>query len=59
MQMSVNAGFPAALNGLFAAKEVFADHNKVADASRNRRRQAGTLSAPDEELVMGVINAWL
>jgi 4-carboxymuconolactone decarboxylase len=25
MQMSVYAGFPAALNGLFAAKEVFAD----------------------------------
>lgn len=26
MQMSVYAGFPAALNGLFAAKEVFAEH---------------------------------
>jgi 4-carboxymuconolactone decarboxylase len=26
MQMSVYAGFPAALNGLFAAKEVFAQH---------------------------------
>jgi len=25
MQMSVYAGFPAALNGLFAAKEVFAE----------------------------------
>lgn len=25
MQMAVYAGFPAALNGLFAAKEVFAD----------------------------------
>lgn len=25
MQMSVYAGFPAALNGLFAAKEVFSD----------------------------------
>jgi len=27
MQMSVYAGFPAALNGLFAAKEVFARHS--------------------------------
>lgn len=26
MQMAVYAGFPAALNGLFAAKEVFAEH---------------------------------
>ncbi|HDX8905795.1 TPA: carboxymuconolactone decarboxylase family protein [Klebsiella michiganensis] len=26
MQMAVYAGFPAALNGLFAAKEVFAAH---------------------------------
>jgi len=26
MQMAVYAGFPAALNGLFAAKEVFATH---------------------------------
>ena len=29
MQMSVYAGFPAALNGLFAAKEVFADQNEA------------------------------
>lgn len=27
MQMAVYAGFPAALNGLFAAKEVFADQS--------------------------------
>jgi 4-carboxymuconolactone decarboxylase len=27
MQMAVYAGFPAALNGLFAAKEVFAEEN--------------------------------
>ena len=26
MQMAVYAGFPAAVNGLFAAKEVFATH---------------------------------
>lgn len=26
MQMAVYAGFPAALNGLFAAREVFAEH---------------------------------
>lgn len=26
MQMAVYAGFPAALNGLFAAKEVFSSH---------------------------------
>jgi 4-carboxymuconolactone decarboxylase len=29
MQMAVYAGFPAALNGLFAAKEVFAERDKV------------------------------
>jgi 4-carboxymuconolactone decarboxylase len=29
MQMAVYAGFPAALNGLFAAKEVFAERGKV------------------------------
>jgi 4-carboxymuconolactone decarboxylase len=28
MQMAVYAGFPAALNGLFAAKEVFAERNR-------------------------------
>jgi len=28
IQMAVYAGFPAALNGLFAAKEVFARHTK-------------------------------
>lgn len=30
MQMAVYAGFPAALNGLFAAKEVFNERNKTA-----------------------------
>ena len=29
MQMAVYAGFPAALNGLFAAKAVFAEHEPV------------------------------
>jgi 4-carboxymuconolactone decarboxylase len=28
IQMAVYAGFPAALNGMFAAKEVFADRDK-------------------------------
>ena len=28
MQMAVYAGFPAALNGLYAAKEVFAERDK-------------------------------
>ena len=27
MQMAVYAGFPAALNGIFAAKDVFADRD--------------------------------
>ncbi|MEZ4527983.1 MAG: carboxymuconolactone decarboxylase family protein [Desulfobacterales bacterium] len=31
MQMAVYAGFPAALNGLFAAKEVFAERRKKKD----------------------------
>ncbi|MCH8617854.1 carboxymuconolactone decarboxylase family protein [Undibacterium sp. TS12] len=30
MQMSLYAGFPAALNGLFAAKEVFAEYQQPA-----------------------------
>ena len=29
MQMAVYAGFPAALNGLFAAKEVFNERQKI------------------------------
>ena len=29
MQMAIYAGFPAALNGLFAAKEVFSERGKV------------------------------
>ena len=29
MQMAVYAGFPAALNGLFAAKEIFAQHRQA------------------------------
>jgi 4-carboxymuconolactone decarboxylase len=33
MQMSVYAGFPAALNGLFAAKEVF----KSLDGEQNQK----------------------
>ena len=32
MQMAVYAGFPAALNGLFAAKEVFADRDLQASS---------------------------
>ena len=31
MQMAVYAGFPAALNGLFAAKEVFAEREQAED----------------------------
>src|SRR5215475_5994483 len=31
MQMAVYAGFPAALNGLAAAKEVFAQHRRLAE----------------------------
>lgn len=31
MQMAVYAGFPAALNGLFAAKEVFAQQDELHD----------------------------
>lgn len=32
MQMAVYAGFPAALNGLFAAREVFAERERTGDA---------------------------
>ncbi|AUG53758.1 4-carboxymuconolactone decarboxylase [Thalassospira marina] len=34
MQIAVYAGFPAALNGLFAAKEVFASHNETKAQSK-------------------------
>ena len=30
LQMALYAGFPAALNGMFAAQEVFAEHDKLA-----------------------------
>ncbi|AMP69727.1 carboxymuconolactone decarboxylase family protein [Ralstonia solanacearum] len=33
LQMALYAGFPAALNGMFAAKAVFADQDAAADAS--------------------------
>jgi len=33
MQMAVYAGFPAALNGLFAAKEVFAARGATAEGA--------------------------
>lgn len=32
MQMAVYAGFPAALNGFFAAREVFAERERTGDA---------------------------
>ncbi len=41
MQMAVYAGFPAALNGLFAAKAVFSE------------RDSGRLNRPDEHLRHG------
>lgn len=37
MQMAVYAGFPAALNGLFAAKEVFAAHTPATPALHEER----------------------
>jgi 4-carboxymuconolactone decarboxylase len=36
LQMAVYAGMPAALNGMFAAKEVFADRGIAAVAEENR-----------------------
>lgn len=36
MQMAVYAGFPAALNGLFAAKEVFAERGQSATIARSQ-----------------------
>lgn len=39
LQMALYAGFPAALNGMFAAKEVFADHDaEDAPAGGSTRR---------------------
>jgi 4-carboxymuconolactone decarboxylase len=37
MQMALYAGFPAALNGMFAAKEVFAEHDRLAQSEANKR----------------------
>ncbi|WP_411900622.1 carboxymuconolactone decarboxylase family protein, partial [Salmonella enterica] len=41
LQMALYAGFPAALNGMFAAKEVFAAHDAegAAAASGSMRRE--------------------
>ena len=36
IQMSVYAGYPAALNGLFAAREVFAQHNTTTASQGGR-----------------------
>ena len=42
IQMAVYAGFPAALNGLFAAKEVFAqNHTSHSNRMAPKRRSAG------------------
>ena len=41
MQMAVYAGFPAALNGLFAAKEVFAERQAGAEGPAGPEREAG------------------
>ena len=43
IQMAVYAGFPAALNGLFAARDVFQEREKIAqpqraNLNRNRRK---------------------
>jgi 4-carboxymuconolactone decarboxylase len=37
MQMAVYAGFPAALNGLFAAKEVFAEHGQSGNSEQSEK----------------------
>jgi 4-carboxymuconolactone decarboxylase len=37
MQMAVYAGFPAALNGLFAAKEVFVERHETKSQHVNNR----------------------
>lgn len=37
MQMALYAGFPAALNGMFAAKEVFAEHDRLAQSETSRQ----------------------
>ena len=38
MQMSVYAGFPAALNGLFVAREVFGKQTKPARSPKQRKK---------------------
>lgn len=40
MQMAVYAGFPAALNGLFAAREVFAEARRQETAGSSPRTEA-------------------
>jgi 4-carboxymuconolactone decarboxylase len=44
LQMALYAGFPAALNGMFAAKEVFADHDAdaTAPAGGSMRRETSS-----------------
>lgn len=38
LQMALYAGFPAALNGMFAAKAVFADQDAAGEAGASMRR---------------------
>ncbi len=38
LQMALYAGFPAALNGMFAAKAVFADQDAAGEAGASTRR---------------------
>jgi 4-carboxymuconolactone decarboxylase len=47
MQMAVYAGFPAALNGLFAAKEVFA-HRDETDVAPGQEHAAADAGLDDE-----------
>ena len=46
MQMAVYAGFPAALNGIFAAKEVFLKRDAAAEAeAKAEKAQRGALAS--------------
>ena len=55
MQMSVYAGFPAALNGLFAAKEVFGEHSAQAPTEVKTQNPESVVRAYFQAFGSGVV----
>jgi 4-carboxymuconolactone decarboxylase len=46
MQMALYAGFPAALNALFAARDIFERHDGESERAQPQRRDQKAQAAP-------------